>query len=427
MGSEYSRMEKGSSSSSSSGGCGGGGADPLNGLKFGKKIYFEGVGSGLRPKTGDGPAPPSPAKKGRTGVVQGGQPPVCQVEGCKVDLSDAKAYYCRHKVCGMHSKSPRVIVAGLEQRFCQQCSRRRRRRVRDLQRLREIRQDLREKKLINCIHRRRWYSGRWPEKIISRPYEVSLSPGFINCLNLTKESGVAVRRLAGHNERRRKPPPGPLLSSRYGNLSPSAFDNHSKTGGFVMDFSGYSTVAGRDPWPNTTSERGLGNQATTITGKYELSWPNSSQQNPLPDLLHGSTTRPGYSRPEISSEGCFNDSNGALSLLSNQSWGSRTQPPLSLGVNNFLGPHGSGLVQPSVDPGASIGQYPPWGFKGNQASNSLHEMAPDMVDLSAISHPSNGQFSGDLGLAQPSDGQYHDEIEPSRGYDSPVHHMHWSL
>ena len=117
-------MEKGSSSSSSSGGGGGGGADSINGLKFGKKIYFENVGSRIG-GVGEEEAPPprSPAKKGRTAVVHGGQPPRCQVEGCLVDLSDSKAYYCRHKVCGVHSKSPRVIVAGLEQRFCQQCSR----------------------------------------------------------------------------------------------------------------------------------------------------------------------------------------------------------------------------------------------------------------------------------------------------------------
>lgn len=31
------------------------------------------------------------------------------------------------------------------------------------------------------------------------------------------------RRLAGHNERRRKPPPGSLLSNRYGSLSSSIF------------------------------------------------------------------------------------------------------------------------------------------------------------------------------------------------------------
>lgn len=116
-------MEMGSSSSPS---------DSLNGLKFGQKIYFEDGGFGAPAKSGGGSSSssagggggggggkPSPPKKGRSGVVQAR----CQVEGCKVDLSDAKAYYSRHKVCGMHSKSPVVTVAGLEQRFCQQCSR----------------------------------------------------------------------------------------------------------------------------------------------------------------------------------------------------------------------------------------------------------------------------------------------------------------
>lgn len=99
-------------------------SESLNGLKFGKKIYFEDAGPGALTKPCDGTSRSAPPKKGRGGgVVQGGQPSRCQVEGCKVDLSDAKAYYSRHKVCGMHSKSPKVIVAGLEQRFCQQCSR----------------------------------------------------------------------------------------------------------------------------------------------------------------------------------------------------------------------------------------------------------------------------------------------------------------
>ncbi|OVA06641.1 Transcription factor [Macleaya cordata] len=129
-------MDIGSSSLGvSKGGASGSSDSSLNGLKFGKKIYFEDVGIGVSAKSGGGsssisvpegipvssPAPAT-ARKGR-GVVQGGQPPRCQVEGCKVDLSGAKAYYSRHKVCAMHSKSPKVIVAGLEQRFCQQCSR----------------------------------------------------------------------------------------------------------------------------------------------------------------------------------------------------------------------------------------------------------------------------------------------------------------
>jgi hypothetical protein len=49
--------------------------------------------------------------------------PRCQVEGCHLSLADAKEYHRRHKVCEAHSKAPRVVVLGAEQRFCQQCSR----------------------------------------------------------------------------------------------------------------------------------------------------------------------------------------------------------------------------------------------------------------------------------------------------------------
>ena len=51
------------------------------------------------------------------------QPPSCQVEGCNVVLENAKEYHKRHKVYEMHSKAPKVIVLGTEQRFCQQSSR----------------------------------------------------------------------------------------------------------------------------------------------------------------------------------------------------------------------------------------------------------------------------------------------------------------
>ncbi|KAI5057412.1 hypothetical protein GOP47_0027427, partial [Adiantum capillus-veneris] len=82
--------------------------------------------------------------------------PRCQVEGCKLDLTSAKDYHRRHKVCEPHSKAGKVVVAGTEQRFCQQCSR---------------------------FH------------LISEFDEAKRS---------------CRRRLAGHNERRRKPQPDPL-------------------------------------------------------------------------------------------------------------------------------------------------------------------------------------------------------------------------
>ncbi|CAN6460854.1 unnamed protein product [Victoria cruziana] len=65
--------------------------------------------------------PPSMLASGVS--VLGTPVPRCQVEGCNVGLMGAKEYHRRHKVCEMHSKAPKVIVQGLEQRFCQQCSR----------------------------------------------------------------------------------------------------------------------------------------------------------------------------------------------------------------------------------------------------------------------------------------------------------------
>ncbi|XP_052179817.1 squamosa promoter-binding-like protein 6 isoform X1 [Diospyros lotus] len=63
----------------------------------------------------------APAKRVRAGLSS--QSPFCQVHGCRKDLSSSKDYHKRHKVCEVHSKTPKVIVNGIEQRFCQQCSR----------------------------------------------------------------------------------------------------------------------------------------------------------------------------------------------------------------------------------------------------------------------------------------------------------------
>ena len=48
---------------------------------------------------------------------------ICQVEDCGADLSSAKDYHRRHKVCEMHSKATKALVGNVMQRFCQQCSR----------------------------------------------------------------------------------------------------------------------------------------------------------------------------------------------------------------------------------------------------------------------------------------------------------------
>ncbi|XP_058188548.1 disease resistance protein At4g27190-like isoform X2 [Rhododendron vialii] len=48
---------------------------------------------------------------------------ICQVEGCTADMSYAKPYHRRHKVCEHHAKAQVVVVAGIHKRFCQECSR----------------------------------------------------------------------------------------------------------------------------------------------------------------------------------------------------------------------------------------------------------------------------------------------------------------
>ncbi|XP_019414799.1 PREDICTED: squamosa promoter-binding-like protein 1 [Lupinus angustifolius] len=58
-----------------------------------------------------------------TGTTSTSNRAVCQVEDCRADLSNAKDYHRRHKVCDVHSKASRALVGNVMQRFCQQCSR----------------------------------------------------------------------------------------------------------------------------------------------------------------------------------------------------------------------------------------------------------------------------------------------------------------
>ncbi|XP_024316742.1 squamosa promoter-binding-like protein 15 isoform X2 [Brachypodium distachyon] len=53
----------------------------------------------------------------------GGSYPMCQVDDCRADLTSAKDYHRRHKVCEIHSKTTKAVVGHQMQRFCQQCSR----------------------------------------------------------------------------------------------------------------------------------------------------------------------------------------------------------------------------------------------------------------------------------------------------------------
>ncbi|KAK7359372.1 hypothetical protein VNO77_01329 [Canavalia gladiata] len=100
--------------------------EPLLTLKLGKRLYFEDVCPGSDSKNLSFSKDPissfSTGKKCKSNG-QNVQYPRCQVEGCGLDLSSAKDYHRKHRVCESHSKSPKVVVAGVERRFCQQCSR----------------------------------------------------------------------------------------------------------------------------------------------------------------------------------------------------------------------------------------------------------------------------------------------------------------
>ncbi|KAK9063536.1 hypothetical protein SSX86_017406 [Deinandra increscens subsp. villosa] len=102
-------------------------SEPSIGLKLGKRTYFENsyaknnkISSVLGVPVS---SVESSGKKIKSSSGQSTPISRCQVEGCNLDLSSAKEYHRKHKVCESHSKSPKVIVAGLERRFCQQCSR----------------------------------------------------------------------------------------------------------------------------------------------------------------------------------------------------------------------------------------------------------------------------------------------------------------
>ncbi|CAL0318558.1 unnamed protein product [Lupinus luteus] len=66
-----------------------------------------------------------PNKKVRSGSPSSATTsyPTCQVDNCREDLSSAKDYHRRHKVCEFHSKASKAVLSNQLQRFCQQCSR----------------------------------------------------------------------------------------------------------------------------------------------------------------------------------------------------------------------------------------------------------------------------------------------------------------
>ncbi|XP_039816114.1 squamosa promoter-binding-like protein 14 isoform X2 [Panicum virgatum] len=358
----------------SAGGSGGGGGDDhLHGLKFGKKIYFEdagasGSGSGSSGGSASGasePLPPPSASPPRAAAGRRGRgaaggaagssaPPRCQVEGCNVDLTGAKTYHCRHKVCAMHSKAPLVVVNGIEQRFCQQCSR------------------------FHQLH------------------------------EFDQQKRSCRRRLMGHNERRRRPPAGPL-ASRYGRLAAS-LGEPGRFRSFLLDFS-YPRVPSsmRDGWQAAQpGERVPGSMQwqssldphhhSAIAGYGAHSYGSQGSPSSGPPVFPG---------PELPPGGCLAgvpaDSSCALSLLSTQPWDTTQSAGHSRAASM---PATAGFdgnpVAPSVMASSYIMPSPWMGSQGHAGGRNMTPQLPPEVPLDEVhsgSSSRHGQFSGELELA----------------------------
>lgn len=166
-----------------------------------------------------------------------------------------------------------------------------------------------------------------------------------------------------------------------------------------MDFS--SCSRGRVHWPNVTRA-----PPTSATKLPPFQW-QSNLDNPPP-----------YINPNVppGAGGCFNgvqDSNCALSLLSNHSSASRNQ---TLNHEYYVNPHAgasasTGTTAHMVQPPAGTmvqGQVhfsTGWGYDTDEAHLGLGQI------------PQSSGYSGELGLGQ----------HGGRRYDTSADHIDWSL
>ncbi|PSC71709.1 squamosa promoter-binding 9 [Micractinium conductrix] len=65
----------------------------------------------------------SPPPRRRCGGRRAATSVLCQVADCGAELVGTGGFYRRYRVCKSHSQSPSLLVAGIQQRFCQQCAR----------------------------------------------------------------------------------------------------------------------------------------------------------------------------------------------------------------------------------------------------------------------------------------------------------------
>ncbi|URE24427.1 Squamosa promoter-binding-like protein [Musa troglodytarum] len=208
------------------------------------------------------------------------------------------------------------------------------------------------------------------------------------------------RRLAGHNERRRKPPG--TFASCYGRLASSFHEGPGRFKSFLVDFSHpkFSSSTG-DVWPTASA----GDRVVTNECLGVLDAPTHAA------LLHG--TRPCYQGP-LAGNFCspvelppgevlagLSNSSCALSLLSTHPWSSNSAGNLSVIPANstFDVPPPSTR---SVIPGNSTTTS--WGLRGHGGRTIPHEIQHEM-GLAEETEASDTHFSGQVGFAPHENGQ----------------------
>ncbi|KAK9990026.1 hypothetical protein SO802_025011 [Lithocarpus litseifolius] len=91
----------------------------------------------------------------------------CQADECGVDLKMAKTYHKRHKVCERHAKAAVVLVTGIRQRFCQQCSK-----FHEISQFDDSKKSCREKLAGHNERRRKTYADLQAENKQKRPTSI---------------------------------------------------------------------------------------------------------------------------------------------------------------------------------------------------------------------------------------------------------------
>ncbi|KAL5974233.1 hypothetical protein ACLOJK_030897 [Asimina triloba] len=314
-----------------------GSGEPQIGLKLGKRTYFEDMCAGGAAKassTSAISASSSNSNKKTRASPQSLHIPRCQVEGCNLDLTAAKDYHRRHRVCENHTKHPKVIVGGQERRF---------------HGLSEF-----DEKKRSCR-----------------------------------------RRLSDHNARRRRPQTE-TISFNSSRLSSSFYDGrqqmnlasnwlpilHERPAINTTSLPNFKIAQAKGSWTGTIRPRGIDD---------DLHLPSSERSTAVPMLCHDFDKLSPYKHtsPNVLNQGqeasmiAFNsdttlDSRRALSLLSNASFSS-SQPEAA--VDQLMHTSNTIVAQPAMQSFHHVSPH---------VSSEFFEFEPR--DLALALHSSNSQF-----------------------------------